>query len=209
MNTAALERHIIDTVKEWQMKIGYRSEEMKLYYPDVSLAGLLELAEGWTEASLKEALQEFSKETKERLGGVQISNVKDRYCVAVPAAGCTYIHENEPDSAFLRSFLDVITGLEPSMQGVEQCFADAAAMNGEHYVKEDRESEGLGMVFYFCPVQEEVQTPERSVIDTYVYCVEEDDFGITYHRFSWSDFQKLVSENTQVKHQAETCIMCQ
>mgnify|MGYP000125695534 CR=1 FL=1 len=64
MNTAALERHIIDTVKEWQMKIGYRSEEMKLYYPDVSLAGLLELAEGWTEASLKEALQEFSKETK-------------------------------------------------------------------------------------------------------------------------------------------------
>lgn len=157
MNTAALERHIIDTVKEWQMKIGYRSEEMKLYYPDVSLAGLLELAEGWTEASLKEALQEFSKETKGRLGGVQISNVKDRYCVAVPAAGCTYIHENEPDSAFLRSFLDVITGLEPSMQGVEQCFADAAAMNGEHYVKEDRESEGLGMVFYFCPVQEEVR----------------------------------------------------
>ena len=53
MNTAALERHIIDTVKEWQMKIGYRSEEMKLYYPDVSLAGLLELAEGWTESSLK------------------------------------------------------------------------------------------------------------------------------------------------------------
>ena len=106
MNTNALERHIIDTVKEWQMKIGYRSEEMKLYYPDVSLAGLLELADGWTEASLKEALQEFSKETKERLGGVQISNVKDRYCVAVPAAGCTYIHENEPDSAFLRSFLD-------------------------------------------------------------------------------------------------------
>ncbi|MFR3320073.1 MAG: hypothetical protein ACLTSZ_01540 [Lachnospiraceae bacterium] len=39
--------------------------------------------------------------------------------------------------------------------------------------------------------------------------MEEDDFGITYHRFSWSDFQKLVSENTQVKHQAETCIMCQ
>ena len=113
-----------------------------------------------------------------------------------------------PVSLFHRSFPEVNTGPAPSMQGVEQCFADAAAMNGEHYVKEDRESEGLGMVFYFCPVQE-VQTPERSVIDTYVYCVEEDDFGITYHRFSWSDFQKLVSENTQVKHQAETCIMCQ
>lgn len=209
MNTAALERHIIDTVKEWQMKIGYRSEEMKLYYPDVSLAGLLELAEGWTEASLKEALQEFSKETKERLGGVQISNVKDRYCVAVPAAGCTYIHENEPDSAFLRSFLDVITGLEPSMEAVEQCFADAAAAGKEIYVREDRETEGLGIVFYFCTSDDAKRTSEGSKIDAYVYCVEEDDFGITYHRFSWSDFQKLVSENTQVKHQAETCIMCQ
>ena len=209
MNTAALERHIIDTVKEWQMKIGYRSEEMKLYYPDVSLAGLLELSDGWDETALKSALTEFSKETAPRLGGVQISNVKDRYCVAVPAAGCTYIHENEPDSAFLRSFLDVITGLEPSMQAVEQCFADAAAAGNEAYVKEDREAEGLGIVFYFCAEKDAKQTPEDSKIDAYVYCVEEDDFGITYHRFSWSDFQKLVSENTQVKHQAETCIMCQ
>ena len=182
---------------------------MKLYYPDVSLAGLLELADGWTEASLKEALQEFSKETKERLGGVQISNVKDRYCVAVPAAGCTYIHENEPDSAFLRSFLDVITGLEPSMEAVEQCFADAAAAGKEIYVREDRETEGLGIVFYFCTSDDAKRTSDGSKIDAYVYCVEEDDFGITYHRFSWSDFQKLVSENTQVKHQAETCIMCQ
>ena len=209
MNTNALERHITDTVKEWQMKIGYRSEEMKLYYPDVSLAGLLELSEGWTEASLKEALQEFSEETKERLGGVQISNAGDRYCVAVPAEGCTYIHENEPDSAFLRSFLGVITGLEPSMQAVEQCFADAAAAGNETYVKEDREAEGLGIVFYFCAEKDAKQTSEDSQIDAYVYCVEEDDFGITYHRFSWPDFQKLISEKTQVKHQAETCIMCQ
>lgn len=209
MNTTALERHITDTVKEWQMKIGYRSEEMKLYYPDVSLAGLLELPEGWTEASLKAALQEFSMETAPRLGGVQISNVKDRYCLAVPAEGCTYIHKNEPDSAFLRKFLDVITGLEPSMQAVEQCFADAAAAGKEHYRKEDREAEGLGVVFYFCAGQDGAQTSEHSAVDSYVYCVEEDDFGITYHRFSWPDFQKLVSENTQVKQQAETCIMCQ
>ena len=73
------------------------------------------------------------------------------------------------------------------------------------------ESEGLGMVFYFLPGADDASADVRSGsdIDTYVYCVEEDDFGITYHRFSWSDFQKLVSENTQVKHQAETCIMCQ
>ena len=43
----------------------------------------------------------------------------------------------------------------------------------------------------------------------YHVSIGKDVFGITYHRFSWPDFQKLVSENTQVKQQAETCIMCQ
>ena len=30
MQTKAVEQHIFDTVKEWQMKIGYREEDMKL-----------------------------------------------------------------------------------------------------------------------------------------------------------------------------------
>ena len=42
MNCEPLKKHIIDTVKEWQMKIGYRAESMKLYYPAASLAELLE-----------------------------------------------------------------------------------------------------------------------------------------------------------------------
>ena len=36
MNCEPLKKHIIDTVKEWQMKIGYRAESMKLYYPAAS-----------------------------------------------------------------------------------------------------------------------------------------------------------------------------
>ena len=45
MNGEPLKKHIIDTVKEWQMKICYRPESMKLYYPAVSLAELLGLPE--------------------------------------------------------------------------------------------------------------------------------------------------------------------
>lgn len=48
MHTEQLERHIIDTIKEWQMKIGYKEENMRLYYPDVSLIGMLELPDGTT-----------------------------------------------------------------------------------------------------------------------------------------------------------------
>lgn len=53
MHTEQLERHIIDTIKEWQMKIGYKEENMRLYYPDVSLIGMLELPDGTTEKELK------------------------------------------------------------------------------------------------------------------------------------------------------------
>ena len=48
----------------------------------------------------------------------------------------------------------------------------------------------MGRVFYF---KGSDNTPESSKIDRYVYCVELDDFGMTYHRFTWHDYEKLLS----------------
>ena len=62
MNCEPLKKHIIDTVKEWQMKIGYRAESMKLYYPAASLAELLELPEDADKDQLNTALLIFAKE---------------------------------------------------------------------------------------------------------------------------------------------------
>ena len=61
MNCEPLKKHIIDTVKEWQMKIGYRAESMKLYYPAASLAELLELPEDADKDQLNTALLIFAK----------------------------------------------------------------------------------------------------------------------------------------------------
>ena len=41
------------------------------------------------------------------------------------------------------------------------------------------------MVFYF----------EDDTIDDAVYCVEEDDFGLTYHRFMREDYQKIIQDS--------------
>ena len=38
-----LEKHVIDTVKEWQTKIGTDDAGVRLYYPKVSLCGYLKL----------------------------------------------------------------------------------------------------------------------------------------------------------------------
>ena len=40
--------------------------------------------------------------------------------------------------------------------------------------EEDREAEGMGCVFCF----------ENDDFEPYVYCVESDEFGLTYHRFT-------------------------
>ena len=41
--------------------------------------------------------------------------------------------------------------------------------------------EGLGHDFYF----------DKEGVDDYIYCVEADDFGLTYHRFTWEDYVML------------------
>ena len=68
MNGEPLKKHIIDTVKEWQMKIGYRPESMKLYYPAVSLAELLDLPEDAGKEQLQRALLGFAEKEEAFLG---------------------------------------------------------------------------------------------------------------------------------------------
>ena len=59
MTAKLLEKHITDTIREWQVKIGYEGGTMKLYYPAESLRRSLSLDE--TE-DLAKALAAFCKE---------------------------------------------------------------------------------------------------------------------------------------------------
>ena len=49
-------------------------------------------------------------------------------------------------------------------------------------MEEPHEGEG-GIAFSF----------QEERIDPYVYCVEQDDFGLTYHRFVKKEYEKLFS----------------
>ena len=84
MNCEPLKKHIIDTVKEWQMKIGYRAESMKLYYPAASLAELLELPEDADKDQLNTALLIFAKEEESSLGDLTFSEKDGRWNLTVP-----------------------------------------------------------------------------------------------------------------------------
>lgn len=181
MRTDALEKHIFDTIKEWQMKIGYREECMKLYYPQISLIELLGLGQDTSKEQLDKKLFEFCRMEETRLGKMEFSDENGRYCINVPVEGCTYIAQNVPDSVFLKNFLEVITKAGNTLEQVRECFAAYAEENNTKYVEMDKREEDLGHVFFL----------EKEALDEYVYCVEADEFGLTYHRFTKADFEKL------------------
>lgn len=159
MGTENLKRHIYDTVKEWQMKIGSLDESIGLYYPAESL----------------------NREVYPQLGETAFSCQGERYCIEIPEKGCVYIAEEIPEPEFLKNFLSAISDGEHSLERVRRCFSDFADKYGESYREEDREAEGMGCVFCF----------ENDDFEPYVYCVESDEFGLTYHRFTREDYEEL------------------
>ena len=159
MGTENLKRHIYDTVKEWQMKIGSLDESIGLYYP----------------------AEKFCREVYPQLGETAFSCQGERYCIEIPEKGCAYIAEEIPEPEFLKNFLSAISDGEHSLERVRRCFSDFADKYGESYREEDREAEGMGCVFCF----------ENDDFEPYVYCVESDEFGLTYHRFTREDYEEL------------------
>lgn len=179
-----LEKHMIDTVKEWQMKIGYQEGSMNLYYPADALAELLEIPE---KQGVPEALGVFVKEAAPRLGELSVSHDGERYCFVVPPEGCAYVAREVPDPEFLRVLLQVITAPGSHLPEVEACFAEYAKAHGGGYVSREAHQHGLGRVFFF----EWRDGAPDSVRDPYVYCVEDDDFGLTYHRFTRAEYRRM------------------
>ncbi|MFR3118913.1 MAG: DUF3877 family protein [[Clostridium] symbiosum] len=163
------------------MKIGSLDESIGLYYPAESLKSLLGLEQSATRRQLDGALEKFCREVYPQLGETAFSCQGERYCIEIPEKGCAYIAEEIPEPEFLKNFLSAISDGEHSLERVRRCFSDFADKYGESYREEDREAEGMGCVFCF----------ENDDFEPYVYCVESDEFGLTYHRFTREDYEEL------------------
>lgn len=99
-----LEKNIIEVIQEEQIKLGYRSELIRLYYPITSLNRFFHTDAA--EKEMSELLAEFSKKTVQTLGGVEISNKGERFCIAIPPSGVDYVHEHTNGSEFISSFIE-------------------------------------------------------------------------------------------------------
>ena len=178
MTGNVLEKHITDTIREWQVKIGYEGGSMKLYYPAESLRRSLSLSE---QDDLNQALSCCCKEVQPRLGNLAISDNNNRYCIEIPEEGCIYIEKEIPVPELLQNLLQVITTPGNTMNEVRKCFSDYAVKMHTTVRENASEEHEMGHVFSFADPS----------VDEYCYCVEENEFGLTYHRFSREDYQAL------------------
>lgn len=176
-----LAQHMVDTVKEWQLKIGVRKEKMDLFYPLESLKELLKLEKTATTEQLEQALSVFQEENRALFGTLHFWKEKDRYGIEIPKEGVIHIAETIPNPEFLEKFLQVIQNPASKMENITNCFCEYAKEKGDVLHQENMVHDGLGSVFYF----------EKESTERYVYCVEDDDFGLTYHRFTRKEYEEL------------------
>lgn len=177
MKGQKLLQNIYDTIKEWQIKIGYQKESMGLYYPASSLKGLMGLPENISISELLKNLDIFLEENANTLGKAVVSNQEDRICLQIPKEGTAYVHEQIPASPFLKDFIQKITIPGCTLEEIKKVFYKYST----NIVEKDGIHDGLGRIFYF----------EDETIDPYIYCLEFDEFGATYHRFDKLDFEHL------------------
>ncbi len=174
-----LSDHIIDTLKEWELKMGQIDSDIRLYYPPDSVCDFLGLPLQMEEQVLIAKVKEYLNTQTPFLGVVKVVPAKDhRIGVVIPREGSTYVAEHMDTPVFLQNLLQVLK--QQSLQAIKDYFADYAGKHGGQMI-EETEDDGIGCVLYF----------DKDDIDPYVYCFDSDAFGVTYHRFSRSDYEKL------------------
>lgn len=175
MDFEKLEQHMIDTIEEQQLKLGYLKETVRLYYPLSSLNRFLQV-----EASIKQMqsyLQEFSEHTKATLGGVVVSSQGERFCLAVPPDGAEYIHVHMPKSGFLADLISCVGRHGSTWEevlSIFQKYSDCVQVqkmdNGE-----------FNYLVYF----------KDGVPDHYRYCVADEGHHVIYHRYTPEDYEEF------------------
>ncbi|HHV09042.1 MAG TPA: DUF3877 family protein [Clostridiales bacterium] len=168
----ALEKNMVDIIVEQQIKLGYRSETIRLYYPAESINRIL--GTKLSTAGLQTVLDQFCKYVEPRLGGVGHTHKDSRFCILVPPGGVDFVFREVQDRDFLTEFIDKIRQHDCSLEDLLGVF--------RHYsskvVCEEMPGEEFDYLVYF----------EDGKPDAYRYCIKFEGCHATYHRFTKEDY---------------------
>ncbi|WP_310604740.1 DUF3877 family protein [Anaerosporobacter sp.] len=170
-----LEKNIIDTIHEWQVKLGYTEEMIRIYYNRDSLEHLVKLPLP-TVVEAKAFLIEW-RETAEHFGKIRLSNKEERFCIGIPAEGTKYIYELKKRSTFLIDLMKILKESDCTIEHVMEVFKKQS----EDIICEHVEGEEFDYVIYYAD----------ETMDAFRYCFSFGEMGAFYHRFSAYDFETI------------------
>jgi hypothetical protein len=173
MDFTRLEQNVCDVIKEEQIKLGYRKEVIRLYYPLLSLNRFLKT--DLTVEQMTEALTGFCSEVQERLGKIEISNKEERFCFCLPAEASEYVYMHTPKEGFLYDFIETVSKHGTSIEDVLNQFRKYS-----DHVHVERVTHGeFDYLVYF----------EDGQPDTFRYCLTDEGCHVIYHRFTIEDYE--------------------
>lgn len=175
MDYDKLESNIKDVLEEQQIKLGYRRETVRLYYPLSSLNRFL--GTDGSAGEMKEYLLDFSQYVKSRLGEIAISNREERFCIAIPPEGIDYIGKHRKSGGFLENLVAVVARHGCTLENV----LDVFHRYSEHVYVEKLTDGDFDYLVYF----------EDGVPDSYRYCLTVEEGHVIYHRFTIEDYEDL------------------
>ena len=172
-NYKKLEQNIKDVILEQQLKLGYRSEVIRLYYPLSSLNRLLE--KDCNAGEMQEELERFSQYCSPRLGEIKAECSKERFCLIIPPKGAEYVHENKGENSFLEKLIGIVSNHGCTLKDIQDLFLAYSddvfigKMNGEDF----------DYLFYF----------RNGIPNDYRYCITVEECHVIYHRYTKEDYE--------------------
>jgi hypothetical protein len=173
-----LEQNICDVIKEEQIKLGYRKEVVRLYYPLLSLNRFLK-----TDFKIDDmiiALGQFCTYVEGRLGRITVSNESERFCFCLPMEASEHIHNqyvNSPtrQDEFLTDFIGIVSRHGATIDDVVNQFKKYSEC-----VHVEKVTHGeFDYLIYF----------EDGQPDSYRYCLTDEGCHVIYHRFTVDDYK--------------------
>lgn len=172
MGFERLEKNLIDIIKEERAKLGFRKEEIRLYYPLISLNHFFEADDDVDEMQTR--LEQFPEEVKKKLGDICVTHKKDRFCLHIPEQGSVYVHEHMAENEFIKKLVELMMNHGIKKEDILAIFQKEA--------KDIRVGDMHNGEFDFW-----VRFPEENE-DEYYYCFKDEGCHMIYHRFLPEDY---------------------
>lgn len=175
MDYCVLETNLIDLIKEQQAKLGYRKEQVSLYYPLSTLNHFFQSNVNTEE--MRRMLDAFSDDVKDKYGQITIDHKGERFCFHLPDTMSEYVHGIIKGNEFIFELVDLMAKHGTTMEQIRELFYSHSE---KVTIKEIEDGEFDYMIRF-----------EDDADDRYCYCFKDEGCHIIYHRFLPEDYEEF------------------